>query len=239
MLMFSAAQTIAERTLNFVGDEDNEPESYINDKGEFTGSAVDIVREMAKRLNLKVNIQLTPWVRVLSMTESGQADGGFPLFLTQERQQYAVYTDVPVHISVMTAYTKQGREFDYQEMSDLFQKRVGINRGYSISKEFDDAAKEGKIELIEVETVEQLVKMLLDERIDAIAATPSSIQFYLKATKTVLSEIAELRARPAYLTLSKSANIKNLDQLLLDINQTLLSMKKDGSIDEIRNRHLR
>ena len=81
--------------------------------------------------------------------------------------------------------------------------------------------------------------MLLDERIDAIAATPSSIQFYLKATKTVLSEIAELRARPAYLTLSKAANIKNLDQLLLDINQTLLSMKKDGSIDGIRNRHLR
>ena len=238
-LLLTASQVMADRTLYFVGDEDNEPESYINAAGEFTGSAVDIIKELAKRLNLKVDIQLTPWVRVLSMIETGKADGGFPLFWTPERDKYALYTEIPVHISVMTAYTKPSRTFEYDDISSLYNKRVGINRGYSISKEFDRAAQEGRITLIEVETVSQLVKMLLDDRIDSIAATPSSIRFYLKETNIVLSEVGQVRARPAYLTLSKIADIKNRDQLLSSINKTLALMKKDGSIDKIRNQHLR
>lgn len=237
LLILSSSFSLAEQTLFFVGDEDNKPECYIDAAGKFVGIDVDIIQEVAKRLNLNITIQLTPWVRVLAMVKSGQADGGFPLFSTAERREYAYYPQEPVHVSVMTAYTKTGKEFSYQNLQDLYGKRIGINRGYSISKEFDQAAQQGLIDLIEVETVEQLVKMLLDERIEAIAATPSSVETYLKEAKIELSAIGQVRARAAYLTLSKKSKVKDKAKLLEAVDRTMVHMKEDGTIDRIRQKY--
>jgi len=238
LLLFISSLSFAEPSLFLVGDEDNKPECYINADGESVGIDVDIIREVARRLNINVSIQLAPWVRVLAMVKSGKADGGFPLFMTAERREYALYSQEPVHVSVMTAYTKSGEEFPYRSLNDLHEKRVGINRGYSISKEFDHAAQEGLINIVEVETVAQLVKMLLDGRIEAIAATPSSVEAYLKQENIELSAIGQVRARAAYLTLSKRSAIDNKQQLLDNINRTMVMMKEDGTIDSIRKKYV-
>jgi len=229
---------MAEQSLHLVGDRDNKPECFIDGAGKVTGSDVEILRELGKRLNLKLEIELAPWVRVLSMVETGKADGGFPLFMTPERKEYAIYTKAPIHVSVMTLYTKLGHEFEYSDFSDLYKKRIGIIRGYSISAEFDLAAKVGDIAIDEVETIDQLVKMLSNERIDAIAATPSSITTYLKEKRVEISAIGHVRSRGAYLTLSKRAKIKDKEQLLEKINQTLFEMERDGTIEKITIKYL-
>lgn len=237
LLLFISSFSLAEQTLLLVGDEDNKPECYINAAGDFVGIDVDIIQEVAKRLNLNITIQLTPWVRVLEMVKSGQADGGFPLFLTEERREYAYYSQEPVHVSVMTAYTKSGREFPYQSLSDLYGKRIGINRGYSISKEFDQTAQQSLFDLTEVDSIKQLVKMLLDERIEVVAATPSSIEAYINEENIELSAVGQVRARAAYLTLSKKSKIKDKEKLLEAMNRTMVQMKKDGSINKIRSKY--
>jgi len=229
---------LAEQRLHLIGDRDNKPECFIDGDGNVTGSDVEILRELGKRLDLKIEIELAPWVRVLSMVRSGKADGGFPLFITPERKEYALYTKAPIHVSVMTLYTKSGREFEYSDFSDLYKKRIGIIRGYSISAEFDLAAKVGDIEIAEVETIDQLVKMLMGERIDAIAATPSSITTYLKEKRVEISAIGHVRSRAAYLTLSKRAKIKDKEQLLEKINQALFEMEQDGTIEKITVKYL-
>jgi polar amino acid transport system substrate-binding protein len=160
------------------------------------------------------------------MVQSGKADSGFSLFVTPEREKFALYTEVPVHVSVMTLYTKENFEFEYNNFSDLYNKRIGTNRGYSISKEFDLAAKKGAITLVEV------------ERTDAIAATPSSIRTYLKEEGIKNSAIGHVRSRSAYLTLSKAAKIKDKERLLEKINQTLLLMQQDGTIEKITLKYL-
>jgi polar amino acid transport system substrate-binding protein len=238
ILLLKCNLGFANDSIFIIGDEDNKPECYINAAGEFVGTDVDIIREIFRRLRIDVKIELAPWVRVLSMVKSGQADAGFPLFLAAEREEYAYYTQEPLHISVMTVYTKSGREFVYNNFKDLFHKRVGINRGYSISKEFDDATAEGLISLVEVDSIKQLVKMLVDERIDAVAATPSSINSYLRETNIDISAIGQVQERSAYLTLSKKADIKNKEELLHNINNTLLEMRNDGSIKRIRSQYL-
>lgn len=238
VVILLASSAGADQTLYLVGDQDNKPECYLNESGEAAGSDVEILEELGKRLNLNIKIELTPWVRVLSMIESGKADGGFPLFLTAERKAFALYTNTPVHVSVMTLYTLTNRQFGYKKLSDLYNKSVGINRGYSISKEFDRAVQEKKIKVEEVETIDQLVKMLLDERIDAIAATPSSIESYLAEKNIKLSGVGHVRARAAYLTLSRKAKINNKEKLLDRINQTLLAMKQEGVIKRITEWHL-
>ena len=169
------SQRLHLQSLHFIGDWDDKPECYIDDDGNVVGSDVDIIRELGKRLKIKIDIELVPWVRVLSMIESGKADGGFPLFMTTAREDFALYTKVPIHVSVMTVYTKSESEFEYKDFKNLYKKRIGINRGYSISKEFDLAAKAGEIEIVEVETIDQLTKMLINDRLDAIVSSPSSI----------------------------------------------------------------
>ena len=222
--------SFAEQSLYLIGDEDNKPECYIDGDGNVTGSDVEILR--------KLEIELAPWIRVLSMVKSGKADGGFPLFVTPERKEYALYSKVPIHVSVMTLYTQSGHEFDYNDFSDLYHKKIGINRGYSISEEFDLAAQVGDIQITEVDSIGQLVKMLTSGRIDAIAATPSSITTYLKEHGIEISAIGHVRSREAYLTLSKMAKIKDKDQLLEKINKALLLMEREGIIEEITQKYL-
>jgi ABC-type amino acid transport substrate-binding protein len=230
--------SFAEQSLYLIGDEDNKPECYIDGDGNVTGSDVEILRELGKRLDLKLEIELAPWIRVLSMVQSGKADGGFPLFVTPERKEYALYSKVPIHVSVMTLYTQSDHEFDYNDFSDLYHKKIGINRGYSISEEFDLAAQAGDIQITEVDSIDQLVKMLTGGRIDAIAATPSSITTYLKEHGIEISAIGHVRSRAAYLTLSKVAKIKDKDQLLEKINQELRVMEQEGIIEEITQKYL-
>jgi ABC-type amino acid transport substrate-binding protein len=80
--------------------------------------------------------------------------------------------------------------------------------------------------------------MLTSGRIDAIAATPSSITTYLKEHSIEISAIGHVRSREAYLTLSKMAKIKDKDRLLEKINQALLLMEQTGIIEEITQKYL-
>ncbi len=219
-------------------NEKNIPVCYKDETGKIVGIDVDIVRELSKRLGLSLDIQLVPWKRVLAGVKQGNADAGMPLFVTADRKKYSLYPKVPLHEAVMVAYAKVGRLIAYSDLKELYGKSVGIRRGYSISPEFDQLAKEGQIKVTGVNDVQNMIKMIEAGRFDLIVDKRSTVDFYLKKTGIKLQSIGKVgQAQGAYLVVSKATDFKDPISLLNDIDRVLMEMKQEGVIEDITKRY--
>jgi len=232
----------AEQELFFVTDTEFPPFGYVENNKQ-VGIDIEMVNEIARRLNLKIKTQMVPWNRLLEMTKKGACDASFSLFKTEEREKFALFaTAEPIHYSTYRYYVRKGKEFKYEKISDLYGKTIGINSGFNISDEFDKACAEGKITKQEVENTETNIKKLLGGRFDALVDNDLVLPFVAKKMG-VLDKIVALpkpakEKRGAFLVLSKaSKNIKDKKALLKQINDTLTAMRKDGTIEKIINKY--
>ena len=213
------------------------------DKDTLRGIDVDIVREMCRRMDLSCHIELVPWRRVLSRIASGRSDGGFSGFRTPERSAYAIFLDHPLHFSTYSVFVAAGREFDFSSVPDLYGRTVGINRGFVVNTQFNEAVDRGWIKVQYVDSLEQnLRKLLAGNRIDAVIANYQKVKI----------KIAELGMgyrisclpnpivppKPAYLMISKKWQPPRRKEILKMMNQTLKAMYDEGVIDNINASYL-
>lgn len=225
--------------LEFVGHLGNVPNCFLDENGNNTGIDVDILNELSNRSKYNISLKLVPWARVLISIKNGMADGGFPLFKTSEREEYAIYTTVPLHIVTMVAYVRRDSKLIYKDISSLYGIEIGTIRGFSISAEFDQAVKDGKIRIIELNNSEQLIKLVEMGRLEIIVGTSANIGYNMKQLNIELSQLAILNdSGKTFLALSKNANIENLEKIILDINTTLKEMNDDGTINKITQKYL-
>ena len=170
---------------------------------------------------------------MLALLEKGKVDGGMPLFLTPERQKYALYTDVPLHEASMTVFTSMESKLEYKSLSSLYGLTIGIRRGYSVSHEFDKAVEGGLIKTTEVDDVFQLIKIAEFGRVDAIVDKYLTTNYYGKESGIKLKIVGEIAApRDAFLVVSKNAKgIINVNLLiLLNIVKICMEMSLNHSL---------
>jgi len=218
------------------------PFSYIkNEKN--VGIDVDIVKEMAKRLKIKIEIRLVPWKRLLHFTEKGLCDGSFSLFRTPERETFALYANSePIHKSNFAVFVKKGKEFKFNNLKDLYGKTVGIDLGFSVSTEFDLAVKEGKIKIEEASTPETNIKKTILGRFDAYVSNIIVTRYHANKMgvpdKIVALPKEIKKGHGAFFVISKAGKITNKKKMLEKINETLKAMAKDGTYKRIINKYI-
>jgi len=240
LCLLASSPASAEKVYTVACNEKNEPACFEDTKGNIVGVNVDIVRELFKRLKLSLDIQLVPWNRLLSLVEHGKVDAGMPLFKTPERLKYALYPSTPLHNVAMQAYTHSDSDFTYTHLpEDFYGKTVGIRRGYSISPTFDQAVAKGHISINEVDSVNQLIRMLRSNRIDVGIDKGATINFYLKKEGVLLNHIGQVsQPQSAFLVISKSSS-KNVKSLFHQVDTMLRTMENEGIIRKITNRFIR
>ena len=240
---FLTSSVAADMTeLNFAGDDHFPPYSYM-ENGVIKGIDCDVIREVAKRLNIKVNITLAPFKRILHLVKTGGIDGGFSMFKTDERESFAYYTGTPIHKSTYHVFVNKKDIFPINKISDLYGKVLGKNLGFVISDEFDKAVKEKKIQVTLSEGHDKNIRLLVHHRIDGFIAQKNVTLFELKR-KDLLGTITHLpfaitKARPAYLTFSKLVVDKDPEKkkLLKKISKTLEQIEKDGTYNKIQEKY--
>lgn len=134
---------VAQQVLNFATLDEFSPFTW-KDNGQAKGIDIDIVKEMCQRIGVKCDIRFYPWKRVLTYTEQGKSDGGFGAFKNPTREAFAYFLEYPVHYSTYSVFVKKGHEFSFKKIEDLYGKNIGINRGFKLNKEFDEAANTTK-----------------------------------------------------------------------------------------------
>ncbi len=206
------------------------------------GIDYDIVKEMCRRLDLHCHVEFHPWKRVLARIEDGSSAGGFSGFKTPEREAYADFLSLPLHYSTYSVFVKKGEGFEFNSIEDLYGKTIGVMRGFKINPEFHEAVARGRINIQEVNSTEQNIKLLSSGRIDAIAANYHKMRMKVVELgitgKMIDLPIPITPPRPSYLMISKKWIIPYKQDLLKQMDATLKTMYEDGNIDKINSIYL-
>ncbi|WP_159084443.1 substrate-binding periplasmic protein [Dongshaea marina] len=224
--------------LVFSTVDDFPPFNYMKD-GALSGIDIDLVQEMANRLNLEVKIVSTAWKSVMLQVEAGRVDGGFAAFLTPQRQEFSLYT-APLHYEAMHLFVNKENAFSFSSLSDLDGKVIAKESGAFISDAFQKAMEQHKFRVNEGKNINNL-KMLDLQRVDGVIGHLEVMQYYL-GTLNLSHKIAPIASignkQAAYLILSKKSKYPNLKQLQQEITRVLEKMQKDGTYQRIVDNHV-
>jgi len=233
------------QTFNIIGDDDFPPFTYYDKNAQVKGIDIEVLQEMANRLGIQINIKLMPWKRLLKMTKKGDVVGSFSLFKTPERESFSLFT-YPVHYSTFKLFTTKKHAVNYSSIKDLYGKRIGIEAGFVISDEFDEASSRGDITLIQVFSFDDAFRRLLMSGIDAFVGNDLVVQHKIKHEYTETKNISEIialpkplkQARGAYFVLSKEFPLD--DKLLWQakFTETLKIMEQDGTTHLIIQKYI-
>ncbi|NDV26405.1 ABC transporter substrate-binding protein [Desulfovibrio sp. JC010] len=153
------------RTLTFATDPF--PPFYYEEDGTPKGIQYELAKIVFSKMQTRFKIVFVPWKRALLMAESGKVDGVFGLRKTKERLRWMIYPDEPLMEVNTVIFKRVDSPFEYTGISALKGKKIGIIKGYTYGKEFDESTLFKKEEVADLR--HNFLKMLAG-RIDMVAA---------------------------------------------------------------------
>lgn len=209
-----------------------EPFSYIKNN-ELIGENIEIAKVLAKSLNFEPIFIQCPFARCLAMVKNGHADMIFGLRKFPEREINLTFISPPYTIQhyPLRFYTLKSANKTIKRFSDLENLTVGMLRGATYFEQFDTNTQIKKVELT---SREQLVNMLLRNRIDTFLDREESIRPLLSPSeynqKLSLAKFEYDKAVETYIAISKLSRINNYAN---DFKQQLTQLITDGTIGKI------
>jgi polar amino acid transport system substrate-binding protein len=195
-----------------------------------SGINIEILNEVAKRLNLQLTLKECPWKRCLHMMEYGEADIMSSLLKRAERKVYMVYIEPPYKTrSTKAFYLPKGKGHLIQKYEDLYHLKVGVTRGVKYFPPFDNDPKINKIEAV---ADINLLRMLAANRLSAIVSTESQADYLILYEgfqgKFEKAPFKYDKSVPVHLAISKKSRyVKQLP----NFNKIMKQMVSEGKID--------
>lgn len=196
-----------------------------------TGSDVEIVRAVCKRMGVEPTIQILPFIRLLDYLKKGEIDGNFPVYYTKEREAFLCYSPEPHNVRRMVVLARKDSKAAINKLSDLVGKTIAVVSGYAYGAEFDkhpDLIKEA------CKTDEELLTMLVKGRRD-FAATEETVAIYTSKRLGFQDQIKivyVLSQDPLYVAFSKAAGPQS-KTLAEKFGATLRHLKEEGIVQKI------
>jgi polar amino acid transport system substrate-binding protein len=206
--------------------------------GEISGIDVDVIREVAQRTGLNIQIGLKPWLRLEQDFRDGNTSVtcGFAYSLTDVRQGYLHYTLVPLHTTEYVLFYRSADIPDYQGLESLRGMRVAVNRGFRRPEAFDQAFREGLFDVFEVTEDSQGFQMLGLGRVDAVLANSDVGRYQIARLQTsvALSASPPLSSMPTYMVFAKDSSAVAYAER---VDKALSEIVADGTYQRIFQRY--
>lgn len=188
------------------------PTNYTVD-GRLTGITTDIVRELMKRLNLNVGIEVMPWARSYRIAKSQSNVVIFTAGKTQSRIEHGFYFVGPVVTRKHLLWSRKGSNYRIKEPQDIPKLNLvmGGMAGDWRTKYFLDRG-------VAVQTVpnhQQNLLMLLRGRIDLWISSDIEALSITKALALDISKLERaflIKEASSYIMLSKGTPQEAVDQ---------------------------
>jgi len=220
--------TIADGVLT-VGSDIAYPPFENVEGDEFVGFDMDLVREIAKRLELEIEIVNTAWDGIFQALIAHKFDIVISaVTITPERDEEMDFSD-PYFDSDQSIATKEDSGINTK--ADLEGKTLGVQIGTTGAIEAEKIAEE--MNIAETKTYDDILLAFEDlkaGRIDAIINDFSTSLYIVKENPgLVLAE--KIKTGEAY----GVAFAPDTPELLEAVNKVLNEMKEDGTYDQIYN----
>jgi polar amino acid transport system substrate-binding protein len=209
----------------------------IQEGEEIKGIDVDVVKEVGRRLGIEITFELKPWKRLEKEIEKGYVSCVAAYFKTEKRAEYMDFTTVPLHVTSYTLFVEQDNKPDFWTFKDLQGWRIGVNRGFKTTPEFEEAVSKGWIAKHEVKNEVQSLKMVQSNRLDALLTNYHVGLYNIRLTNAsrIVPMLPSISATPAYLVFSKK---QNLAYLVPQFDEVLSDIIEDGTYDKIFSNYL-
>ena len=223
------ARTIKEGVLTIATEGTYAPFSYYDDKNELKGYDVDIAREVAKKLNLKIEFLTAPWDAMLAAFDAGKADAVFnQVSVTDERKKkydYAQHYTV-VHGAIITHKDND----DIKSFDDLKGKK---NADSATSNWAKVAASYGA-QNVTVDSFSKSMELLVSKRVDTVVRDNIVFYDFIKERPGASVKIAAEGSDTDY-----TAPIvqKGNTELAGQISKAIEELKNEGKLAEISIRY--
>lgn len=223
------AKTIKEGVLTIATEGTYAPFSYYDDKNELKGYDVDIAREIAKKLNLKIEFLTAPWDAMLAAFDAGKADAVFnQVSVTDERKKKYDYAEpyTVVHGAIITHKDND----DIKSFDDLKGKK---NADSATSNWAKVAASYGA-QNVTVDSFSKSMELLVSKRVDTVVRDNIVFYDFIKQRPGAPVKIAAEGSDTDY-----TAPIvqKGNTELAGQISKAIEELKNEGKLTEISIRY--
>lgn len=231
LLLFSVESLAAPNKLVLATDN-TEPFSFLDKNNQARGLVVDIAREIATDTDLTLEVIFCPWARCLHMIEKGDADIAVGLFKSKQRQKQLLFIDPPLYSSdkVQGFFTLHDGP-KIQSYADLNKLSIGIERG---SEQPGFSLESKNYNLVQVSSLERLVTMLANKRIDTFVYSidrASAVLEKMQVSQNIkLQKLTHLIEQGSYVALSRQSHIT---QRATHISTSIIKMQQSGRLREM------
>lgn len=214
------------------------PPFNYQENGTFKGVSFDVMKEAFHRMGVELKVSQYPWARILQLIRDGEIDAIMTVYKSKEREEYMYFPEEAVSEDVQTFYVKEGSKFFYTDKKSLTSIKLGIMRGYSYGDEFDQSIKKKEFRTEAVDSQEQNIKKLLNNRIDAFLESNYVTAYNLNqmGIKEGIVAAGQFRVTKLYVTFTKKRNISQAD--LDGFDKAVKSIKDDGTYQKIVDQYL-
>ncbi len=161
ILVSASLNCVAQNTI-VLAVEDSWP-PYANEDG--SGISKEIIQSAYNSVNVKVEFIVVPYVRALLMAENGAVDGAFNVTKQKSTIDILNFGEAPILQASASFYYHKDSTMNFNSVNDIPKEvTVGVIIGY----EYGDNYQKNKDKFVEVKVSkqEQLIKLLMNKRID-------------------------------------------------------------------------
>jgi polar amino acid transport system substrate-binding protein len=193
------------------------------------GVAAELITEIYRRAGLKTQIEALPAARLTELVLNNEVDGEVSrIEIYFERNTSLIKVEPAYYWLVTAAFAKTDRKIVIKSKEDLKGYQIGIIRGvYHAAK-----ATEGLSQVVVVDSVAQLFKMLESGRIDvAIDVSLNGTDMIQQLKLKNVAQVGEIARRDLFNVL-----IPSKASLVPRISATIKSMKASGDMESLIKR---
>lgn len=234
LLFLTPAIAAAEETIRLANGE---WPPYTSKKMAHYGIYSRIVTAAFALEGIKVEYGFSPWVRSYLQVIEGSWDGSLTWASTPKKEAEVLFSDPVFHHKKVFFHLKSS-DFNWHTFNDLKNIKIGATRRYTYSREFDQAAHEGTINVAYTTSDIQNFKKLLFGRLDVF---PSDIEVGYELLNTSFTpeqvNLITHHPKPIQVTYTHviftKKNPKKSQRLLKLFNSGLNKLRSSGRYDEL------
>lgn len=203
------------------------PYGSVDAQGTAVGYDADVTALVGKYLGLPVEVvQLTPPARIPAL-EANKVDFLIATLAPTPERAKAVMFTIPYSAFQTGIYAKKGVAI--KDWADLKGRKVGVNRGSSVEREFVNREKELNLTILRFEDDATTMQALFSGQVEAIAGPDAQANTAIKARGETETELKFMFGmQPNSMTVRKDAY-----ELKQWLNNMIYYIKQNGELNAI------
>ncbi len=243
LVMFSAEGLCQENNTDRTPNEDarlievtaDQYPPYVSSSSPHNGVLAELITQALSTVGYRFKINFQNWNRAYKMAEDGDVDGILGIWHTEARAQVLAYSQPLLPVEIRFVHFKS-LMFHFDSLKDLEPYRVGHVLGYAYPTSFS----QGNLNRVHVYDVAELIKLLVNHRLDIVLMDKVvALQQLKNSFPELISEIQfqdpPYAGNHLYLALSKKR--PNMEVKLRVVNQGLENIRLNGEFDRILREH--